>query len=134
MSVVACTESRRRGAPYGGQGHILFTIKVSRRDGEWFAPYIDDVDNGCVFWFHEDDITDEGCGVFADVFTEQARRWRPRDAGTPRGPRIPITMERRPVMPEYVAVVVDDHAEYIAYTVRADLISERGATYITRTQ
>jgi hypothetical protein len=112
----------------------LFTIEVLRKKGEWFAPYIDDVPGGCVFWFHHDDITDEGCGVFAEVFTQQAVRWRPRDPEAPRGPRIPITMDRRPVMPEGIAIVVDDHAEYIAYTVRADLISERGSDYITRSQ
>jgi len=112
----------------------LFKIEVLHKGGAWFAPYIDDVDNGCVYWFHEDDITDEGCDAFADVFTQQARRWQPRDPGAPRGPRIPITMDREPAMPEGIAIVVDDHAEYIAYTVRADLISERGASYITRTQ
>jgi hypothetical protein len=111
----------------------LFTTKVLTRKGAWFAPYIDDAPGGCVVvWFHNDDITDEGCGAFADVFTELARRWRPREPGTPRGPRIPITMDRRPVMPEGMAIVVDDHVEYIHYTVRADLISERGAMCLTR--
>lgn len=112
----------------------MLKIEVLHKGGAWFAPYIEDVPGGCVFWFHQDDITDEGCGVFADVFTEQARRWRPRESGAPRGPRIPVTMERRPVMPEGIAVVVDDHAEYVAYTVRADLISERAAREITRSQ
>jgi hypothetical protein len=112
----------------------LFKIEVLHKGGGWFPPYIDDVENGCVFWFHDNDITDEGCAAFADVFTEQARRWRPREQEAARGPRIPVTMERRPVMPEGMVIVVDDHAEYIAYTVRADLISERGAAYITRTQ
>jgi hypothetical protein len=109
-------------------------IRVLHKDGPWFEPYIEDVDGGYVYWFHTDDITDEGCAVFSDVFAEQARRWRPRDHSAPRGPRIPITMERWPVMPEGMPVVVDDHAEYIVYSVRADLISERGAELITREQ
>lgn len=107
---------------------------MRRKRGIWFPPYIEGVDSGLLYVFHEVDITDEGRGAFADVFTEQARRWQPREPGAARGPRIPITMERWPVMPEGMPIVVDDHAEYVHYAVRADLISERGAFEITRRQ
>ena len=116
----------------------MLTIEVKRHNqGEdYFAPWIEDFEDGsgCRFHFHHDDISDEGVPVFAELFTQQARRWRPRLPGTQPGPRIPITMERRANMDDGAAVAVDDHAEYIAYTVRADLISERGAGHITRHQ
>ncbi|MCZ0207942.1 hypothetical protein OZK63_21250 [Streptomyces sp. UMAF16] len=116
----------------------MLKIEVKRhgRGLGYFKPWIEDHEDGsgCTFHFHWDDISDEGVGVFAELFNQQARRWRPRPPGTPVGPRIPITMERRAVMEEGAAVAVDDHASYIAYTVRADLISERGAKYITQTQ
>ncbi|MGW1796902.1 hypothetical protein ACWCQN_13045 [Streptomyces sp. NPDC001984] len=116
----------------------MLTIEVKRHSqGEpYFSPWIEDHEDrsGCTFHFHWDDISDEAQGVFAELFGEQARRWHPRPPGAPRGRRIPITMERRAVMPCDVAVAADDHAEYIAYTVRADLISGRAAASITRTQ
>lgn len=116
----------------------MLTIEVKRHaQGEkYFTPWIEDYEDGsgCRFHFHYDDISDEGVPVFAELFGQQARRWHPRPSGAPLGPRIPITMERREAMDGGVAVAVDDHPEYIAYTARADLISERGARYITQHQ
>ena len=116
----------------------MLTIEVNRHDpGEpYFTPWIEDYPDasGCRFHFHYDDLGDEGPPVFAELFTQQARRWHPRPPGAELGPRIPITMDRRDDMPEGVLVAVDDHADYIAYTVRADLISARGADHITRHQ
>ncbi|MFE9764662.1 hypothetical protein ACFYPC_09045 [Streptomyces sp. NPDC005808] len=116
----------------------MLTIEVKRHaQGEdYFEPWIEDYKDGsgCLFHFHYDDISDEGTVVFAELFTQQARRWHPRPAGAPLGPRIPITMERRAIMDNDAAVAVDDHPEYIAYTVRADLISERAAGHLTRHQ
>lgn len=116
----------------------MLTIEVKRHNqGEpYFDPWIEDFPDasGCRFHFHWDDISDAGAQVFCEVFTEQAKRWHPRPPDAPRGRRIPITMELKPVMPCGVAVAVDDTAEYIHYTARADLISERGARSITRHQ
>jgi hypothetical protein len=116
----------------------MLTIEVKRHaQGEdYFKPWIEDYEDGtgCRFHFHYDDISDEGALAFAELFTQQALRWRPRPPGAAPGPRIPITMERRAIMEDGALVAVDDHAEYIAYTVRADLISERGAGHITRHQ
>lgn len=116
----------------------MLTIEVQRHaQGErYFAPWIEDFKDGsgCRFHFHYDDISDEGVPVFAELFGQQARRWHPRPPGAPLGPRIPITMERRAIMDGDAVVAVDDHPDYIAYTVRADLISERGANYLTRHQ
>lgn len=116
----------------------MLTIEVERHaQGErYFQPWIEDYKDGsgCKYHFHYDDISDEGTGVFAELFTQQARRWHPRPLGSEPGPRVPITMEREAVMGDGVVAAVDDHAEYIAYTVRADLISARGAGHITRRQ
>ncbi|MEU6527831.1 hypothetical protein ABZ869_01400 [Streptomyces sp. NPDC046928] len=115
---------------------MLLTIEVKRHaQGEaYFDPWIEDLEDGCRFHFHWDDISDEGTEVLREVFTEQAKRWRPRAVDAPPGRRISITMERRAVMSYGVAVAVDDRADYIHYTARADLISERGARSITRHQ
>jgi hypothetical protein len=115
---------------------LMIEVKRHPRDEAYFEPWIEDFEDGsgCRFHFHWDDISDEGADVFREVFTEQAKRWGPRPAEAPRGRRIPVTMERKPVMPYGVAVAVNDTAEYIAYTVRADLISECGARVITRRQ
>jgi hypothetical protein len=116
----------------------MLTIEVTRHEqGEpYFEPWIQDYPDGsgCLFHFHYDDISDDAQGVFAELFTQQARRWHPRPEGAPLGPRIPITMERREVMADGHRVAVDDNADYIAYTVLARLISERGARHITRHQ
>lgn len=116
----------------------MLTIDVKRhaQGQQYFKPWIEDYEDGsgCLYHFHYDDISDEGVPAFASLFTQQARRWHPRPAGAALGPRIPITMERRSVMEDGVLVAVDDHPEYIAYTVREDLISERGARHITENQ
>ncbi|MFI1324592.1 hypothetical protein ACH4TI_15285 [Streptomyces rochei] len=116
----------------------MLTIEVKRHaQGEaYFSPWIEDHEDGsgCTFHFHWDDISDEGTEVFREVFMEQARRWRPRPSDARHGRRIPITMELKPVMPDGVAVAVNDTADRIAYTARADLISERGAAGITSHQ
>ncbi len=136
--MVACTDRHGRGHHSGETGAFVLTIEVKRHaQGEdYFAPWIEDYKDGsgCLFHFHYDDISDEGTVVFAELFTLQARRWHPRPPGTPLGPRIPITMERRAIMKDDAAVAVDDHEDYIAYTVRADLISERAAGHLTRHQ
>ena len=113
---------------------MQLAIEVERRPGAYFQPYIEDHDTGCVLHFHTDDITEEGASLFAEALTEQARRWMPRAPETPRGPRIPVTMDLRTDMPDGVPIVVDDRPTHITYFVRYGLISERGATSITRHQ
>ncbi|MEU4170967.1 hypothetical protein AB0F46_29320 [Streptomyces sp. NPDC026665] len=116
------------------------TIEVERVQGAWFEPFMKDYINTeegratVVFFFHWDDITDEGCVAFADVFTQQALRWKPRTPEAPRGERIPIWMELRTDMEPGCAIVVDDRPEYIRYIVRAGLIEQRAADAITRSQ
>ncbi|MFE0727890.1 hypothetical protein ACFW2X_06500 [Streptomyces antibioticus] len=116
------------------------TIEVERVHGTWFAPFMKDcidqeADKATVFfYFHWDDITDEGCAAFADVFTQQALRWKPRTPEAPRGPHIPVWMELEPDMEPGCAIVVDDRPEYIRYVVRAGLITRRAADAITRSQ
>lgn len=114
------------------------SIKVARYRGAYFEPYIEDFatddEAGCVFHMHEDDITSAGAVAFADALTQQARRWRPRPPDMPRGPRIPITMEMRQDMPEGYAIVIDDRAAGIHYTVRSGLIKQHAGETITNSQ
>lgn len=115
-------------------------IEVERVRGAWFEPYMKDFINEeedratVVFFFHWDDVSDEGAAAFADVFTQQALRWKPRTPEAPRGERIPIWMELRTDMEPGCAIVVDDRPEYIRYIVRAGLIEQRAADAITRSQ
>lgn len=130
-------------SPRGGhlsaeRGTTMFYVEVKRHaQGEsYFDPWMEEFEDGtgCRFHFHWTDISDEGTEVLREVLTEQTRRWRPRAADAAPGRRISITMERRAVMPHGVAIAVEDKADYIHYTARADLISERGARSITRHQ
>ncbi len=115
------------------------TIKIVRHQGAHFEPYIEDFatehEAGCVFHMHVDDITDEGVVHFEDALTQQARRWRLRPPDMPLGPRIPITMELRERMEdERTVIIVDDRADGIHYTVRADLIKQHAGEVITSSQ
>jgi len=117
----------------------MLTIEVKRhaQGAEYFAPWIETHEDGtgCTFHFHWDDISEQGVGVLSDAITQQVRRlWRPRPPGAPRGRRIPVIMERRAVMEGRDVVVVFDEPGFVAYLVRADLISARGAAFITRAQ
>ncbi|MFG2277574.1 hypothetical protein ACGFNQ_02650 [Streptomyces asoensis] len=115
-------------------------IEVERHKGAWFAPYMKDHISEAedratvVFHFHWDDITDEGAASFADVFTQQALRWKPRTPEAPRGRQIPVWMELRSDMGPRCDIVVDDMPDYIRYVVRAGLITQRAADAITRSQ
>ncbi|MGW3410306.1 hypothetical protein [Streptomyces sp. NPDC000888] len=119
---------------------MQLNIQVERHSGLYFEPHIKDhicVEEDratCVFHFHTSDISDEGGVFFCDVFLQQARQWKPRPEGAPRGPRIPIWMEQREDLPDGYAILVDDQAEYIKYIVRPGLIHPRGAESITRHQ
>jgi len=111
-------------------------VKRHSQDEDYFEPWIEKLEDGDAwrFHFHWDDISDEGAAIFCEVYTQQSRRWHPLPEDAPRARRIPITMERRAVMPDGEAIVVEDRPDYIAYTVRADLISERGAQFMARRQ
>lgn len=114
------------------------TIKVQRYSGVYVVPRIEDfvtaTEAGCVFHMHDDDITPEGAVHFADALTQQARRWRPRTPDMPRGARIPVTMELRDDMPDDYAIIIDDRAEGIHYTVRAGMIKQHAGDVITNSQ
>ncbi|WP_326729032.1 hypothetical protein [Streptomyces phaeochromogenes] len=113
-------------------------IEVERHSGAYFEPYITDHITaeraGCVFHFHEDDITDEGADLFCQVLLQQARKWNPLPADAPRGQRIPIWMEMRTDLPDGYAILVEDCAEFIKYIARPGLIEPRAAESITRHQ
>lgn len=112
---------------------MTFTVEVERHSGAYFEPYVEDHDNGCIIHFHNDDITEDGAWYFAQACTGQAIRWAPRASRERRGQRIPIAMERRRVMPDDTALIVDDRPNSIKYTVRAELITARGGNSLCRT-
>ena len=101
--------------------------------GAYFEPHIVDIEGeGCIFVFHEQDITPKGADYFAQVMTDQARRWAPRTPDMPRGGIIPVRIMREPDLPEPFAIHLDDSASSITYTVDMELISEHGAEVISR--
>lgn len=107
----------------------MFVMHVERRKGEYFDPEVIDLDDGsgCLFKFHESDISDKGAIWLSEILTEQARVWGPRPAGAPLGPVIPVTFERAVGLPEPIAIRLDDQPDRIAYTIDADIISDHAA-------
>lgn len=117
---------------------LKIEVKRHAQGLKYFTPWIEEHDegrSGCTFHFHHDDISNEGAARLSELITQQVQlRWRPRSPDEPTGRRIPVTMERRTVMEGRDIVAVTDRPDHIAYTVRADLISARGAALITREQ
>ncbi|MEV5085079.1 hypothetical protein ACFC5H_09045 [Streptomyces rochei] len=105
-----------------------------RRSGNYFTPHIGDQPSGLVVWVHEDDVTEEGRKAFEDALAEQMQRWEPRSPGSPRGRQIPFTMDRRQRIEHDIPLIVEDRPDFIHYTVRASLITERAARALTRAQ
>ncbi|MET9304945.1 hypothetical protein ABZX68_06350 [Streptomyces cellulosae] len=115
----------------------MLTIEVKRHDqGEdYFAPWIEEHDGGCTYHVHHEDISDEGAQYLSGLITQQVRRrWRPRPPGAPAGRCMPVIWHRCPMLDDREVVAVDDRPDLLAYTVRADLITERGARGIARAQ
>lgn len=111
----------------------MWTMKVERRGGQHFEPFIVDVEGeGCVFVFHEQDITTDGAVWFSKVMTDQAKRWVPRTPDMPRGGIIPVRIEREAGLPDILAIYLDDSATTITYSVDETIISEYGADVISR--
>ncbi|MFJ6566539.1 hypothetical protein ACIQNU_03910 [Streptomyces sp. NPDC091292] len=110
----------------------MLSMQVRREGGQYFEPYIVDLDDGCVFVFHDIDITEDGAWYFAQAVTDQAARWLPRTPEMPRGHIVPVLIVREPDLPEVCAIHLDDRAESILYTVDADLMTARAAAVISR--
>lgn len=108
----------------------MLRMQVERKSGDYFEPQIFDLADGCVFVFHEDDITQAGAEWFALAMTDQARRWAPRTMGMPLGPVVPVRIDRSPDVPQAVGFVVDDSAVSINYLAHEDLIREHAAKVI----
>ncbi|MFE6903849.1 hypothetical protein ACFVFJ_44710 [Streptomyces sp. NPDC057717] len=107
-------------------------MEVERKAGAHFAPYINDRDTGCLFVFHEVDITKEGADWFSAAMTDQAKRWVPRPTGMALGKTVPVRIVREPNMPEPFALHYKDSADEITYTVDASAIEEEAAAEISR--
>ncbi|MFB7162268.1 hypothetical protein [Streptomyces sp. NPDC056242] len=107
-------------------------MEVERKVGARFAPYIIDHDGGCLFVFHEDDITMAGADWFSAAMTDQAKRWVPRPPNMERGKTVPVRIVREPNMPEPFALHYKDSADEITYTVDAGAIKEAAAAEISR--
>lgn len=111
----------------------MWSMEVERRGGQHFEPFIVDVEGeGCVFTFHEEDITTAGTDWFSRCMTDQAKRWVPRTPDMPRGDVIPVRIEREAGLPDTLAILLDDSATSITYFVDEDIISEYGADVISR--
>lgn len=110
----------------------MWVMRVERVSGEHFEPYIKDLDTGCLFVFHEDDISKQGADWFSAAMTDQAQRWIPRPEGMERGKTIPVRIVIEPDLPEPFAIRLKDSEDEITYTVSPLAISEYGAAVISR--
>lgn len=102
--------------------------------GEYFEPHVVDLDDGsgCVWMFHELDITSEGADCFVNAMTDQAMRWAFRTPEMGLGDVIPVRIIRDEALPKGCGIYLDDTAEGITYIAEVSLISERGAAGIGR--
>ncbi|MFE0794679.1 hypothetical protein [Streptomyces mutabilis] len=107
-------------------------MQVERVQGGYVEPEIIDLEDGCLFRLHINDISEDGQKLLADLLTEQAQRWAPRPPGSPLGPVIPVTWERVPDLPDPFVIGVEEGPDFITYTVDAALISQRAADYLGR--
>lgn len=112
----------------------MWVMHVERIQGAYIQPDIVDLDDGsgCVFKFHESDISEDGAVWLSNLLTEQARMWAPRPPGSPPGPVVPVVFNRVPDLPDPFLIRVDDRADAITYTVDASLISQRAADHLGR--
>ncbi|MYY79677.1 MULTISPECIES: hypothetical protein [unclassified Streptomyces] len=102
--------------------------------GEYFEPHVVDLDDGsgCVWVFHELDITSEGADCFVNAMTEQAKVWAFRTPEMGLGEIIPVRILRDGQLPTKCGICYTDSPEGITYYAEPDLISERGAAGIGR--
>lgn len=111
----------------------MWHMEVERRGGEHFEPFIVDIEGeGCIFVFHERDITTDGAAWFSKVMTDQATRWVPRTPDMPLGGVIPVRIVREPDLPDMLAIYLDDSEAAITYYVDETIIGEYGADVISR--
>lgn len=112
----------------------MWVIRVERHSGDYFEPEIIDLDDGsgCLFKFHDKDISEPGVGWLSRLLTDQAQRWAPRPADAPLGPVIPVRFELVPDLPDPLAILVDDTGDSIIYTVDDELLSEHAAEVLGR--
>lgn len=108
----------------------MWVMHVERVAGDYFQPEIIDLEGGCLFRFHESDISEEGAKPLAQLLTEQAQRWAPRPPGAPLGPVITVRWERIPNPPDPLAIGVEETATTITYQLDPALISQRAADYL----
>lgn len=102
--------------------------------GEYFEPHVVDLDDGsgCVWVFHELDITSQGADCFVNAMTDQAKVWAFRTPEMGLGGIIPVRIVRDRTLPKKCGIYYTDSAEGITYVAAPLLISERGAAGIGR--
>lgn len=113
----------------------MWVMRVERHGGDYFEPDIIDLEDGsgCLFKFHEKDISEPGVVWLSEVLTDQAQRWAVRPPGTPLGPVINVRFELVPDLPDPMAILIDDNGgNSITYTVDQELLSEHAAEVLGR--
>ncbi|MFL4904890.1 hypothetical protein ACJ6WF_17285 [Streptomyces sp. MMS24-I2-30] len=106
-------------------------MQVERVQGDYKEPEIIDLDDGCLFRIHEEDISEPGVKLLADLLTEQAQLWAPRPPGST-GQVIPVRWECVPGLPNPFLVGVDDEPDAITYTIDCSLLSQRAGDFLGR--
>jgi hypothetical protein len=110
----------------------MWVMYVERVEGDYIAPQIVDLDDGCLFRIHADDVSEEGAKLLSDLLTEQAQHWAPRPPGAPLGPVIPVRWECVPDLPDPFAIRVEDRPDSITYTIDSSLLSQRAGDFLGR--
>lgn len=111
----------------------MWAMQVERVQGAYKSPEIIDLEDGsgCLFKLHEDDISEVGAKMLADLLTEQCQCWAPRPRGVT-GPVIPVRWNCVPDLPDPFVIGVEEGPHSITYSIDADLLSQRAADYLGR--
>jgi len=110
----------------------MWVMRVERVQGDYIEPKIVDREDGCVFRFHETDLSEDGVKPLSQLLTEQAQRWAPRPPGSPLGPVIPVRWERVPNPPDPLAIGVEDRPDAITYTIDTEMMSQHAADVLSQ--
>lgn len=110
----------------------MWVMHVERVQGGYREPEIIDLEDGCLFKIHEDDLSEAGVKMLSELLTEQAKRWAPRPAGSPLGPVIPVRWICVPGLPDPFAIGVEDGPDSVTYTVDSSILTQRAGDFLGR--
>ncbi|MFS4103852.1 hypothetical protein [Streptomyces sp. PD-S100-1] len=109
-------------------------MHVERVSGRYIEPEIVDLEDGCLFRIHKNDVGETGAAWLAQVLAGMTQWWALRPADSPPGPVVPVRFERVSDLPDPIGIVVDHSPLGITYSVdeKAVFFTQRAADRLSR--